>query len=950
VGEFEPIITGLWDGFREINEIKTRNALFAGLAEHFARAFGDVLLFIAEATTVGEKSPTFGILAWCCPEGKRGDYPHVAAVPAWGKHFRSKILEKTLDPATSAVFFGPKKFKSEERGPLRNALPNLAATRVWFYGQNTLCIGISKLIPSQDPDLWVGADAQVLRYFPELLATPLRMENEYLETELFRKTCRAGIPAEVVRRGEQILRPRVEMAWRVRMMSAQHATRVPPRISGDYDFLFAQYLDASRYVVALDSPDAAEPDHGAEVERFARVFSPSGRPGNSQLLLYASGDARSENSFLLSRTALLSRHAVARALFWLAYKTGALSGGDAGKPRCSLAGDVHPGCKGDWQCLDVMREFVEVKSPPSGKVLGPHSVHASWLRCLWLEIYYRARRIREHRGDKSEELLAEVAQLYTRAVKATRKAFQSALVGLHDTEGHVRIDWRWLYIWMLGNAMLSNALAKQYGTYKQGQHGYLAHLDHYRDASTTVLFGLHLLRFWDSPSVPELWDLPEIRPDEVTQARLRLLCEYAYMEIGVDRTWQLEHHLGAQFQPELVLQAASPAHREHAFHVMDVCLLGHLLLQSQNGKGGPSRLAKAVLGTNNSAAGNRALLRRWYPAALLHDVGYALALARRLPDLLQQFSTPDLASYSKAVNQGIQDAHVKFDESVHRQFKEAGLVLAGPPAGVSRDHGVVSANHLIHSLTKAAGDERLLKVAHTKEVLQAIARHNRSEEVFSAAEDPLSFFLVLCDHMQDWDRTRVRSRRLAMSFLASTQMSVPFSVKGQGAAQYLVPNARYVPATHGLVFRAESPRLELHYSVPQSALLEPACIWVDTCADFERIWFSRRFPEIILAFVHPRSEVLIRAGYDSLEMELLRDFARTQDGAFLTAWLKALDEGKTDGLSYGADHSAKTERFAVRLGSRRKATLRLLSGASGGFYSKFVEWKERQLRVGPDEE
>jgi hypothetical protein len=950
VREFEPIIAELWDGFREINEIKTRNAIFAGLGEHLARAFGDVLLFIAEATRADGRPTSFSMLAWCCPKGKRRDYPHVASAPAWGKDFRSKILEKTLDPPTPAVFFGPNKFKAEERGPLRSALPNLAATRIWFYGQNTLCIGISKLVPSQDPDIWVGADAQVLRCFPELLATPLRLENEYLETELFRKTCRAGIPAEVVRRGEQILRPRVELAWRVRVLWAlKTRSKELPQISGDYDFLFAQYLDARRYV-ALDPLEAARPASGAEVEKFARIFNPSGRPGNRQLVLHASGETGTgEDSFVLTRTALLSRHAVARALFWLAYKTGALSGGDTAKPRCSLAGDVHAGCKGKWQCLDVTREFVEAKAPPLGNVLGPHSVHASWLRCLWLEIYYRARQIREHRGEKSEELLTKLAPLYTKAVKATRTAFPSALAGLHEAEGKVRIDWRWLYIWMLGNAMLSKALAKEYGTYKQGQHGFRAHLDYYRDASTAVLFGLHLLRFWDSPNVPELWDLPEIRPDEVTQARLRLLCEYAYLEIGVDRTWQLEHHIGAQFQPEMILQASSPAHREHAFHVMDVCLLGQLLLQSRSAKGGPSRLAKATLGIKDKG-GLAAVLRRWYPAALLHDVGYALALARRLPDLLNQFSTPDLSLYAAAVNKGVQDAHREFDNRVHEQFQAAGLVLAEPPEGASRDHGVVSANHLIHSLTKAAGDERLLKMSQTKEVLQAIARHNRGEEMFSAAEDPLSFFLILCDHLQDWDRTRVRSRRLAMSFLASTQMSVPFSVKGQGAAQYLVPNATYAPQANGLVFRAGAPRLELHYSVPQSALLEPACIWVDTCADFERIWFSPRFRDMFLVFVHPRSDVLIRSGYEALEMELLRDFARTPEGAFLTAWLKAMDEGHGDELTYETDRVAKTERFGLRLGSRRKATLRLLSGASGGFYPQFVDWKERQLREGPDEE
>jgi hypothetical protein len=107
---------------------------------------------------------------------------------------------------------------------------------------------------------------------------------------------------------------------------------------------------------------------------------------------------------------------------------------------------------------------------------------------------------------------------------------------------------------------------------------------------------------------------------------------------------------------------------------------------------------------------------------------------------------------------------------------------------------------------------------------------------------------------------------------------------------------------------------------------------------------------MVLEFVHPRSDVLVRSGYEALEMELLRDFAMTPDGAFLTAWLKAMGKRQDDEFYHKNDRTAKTERFGVRLGGRRKTTLRLLSGASGGFYSQFVDWKERQLRVGPDEE
>jgi hypothetical protein len=189
-----------------------------------------------------------------------------------------------------------------------------------------------------------------------------------------------------------------------------------------------------------------------------------------------------------------------------------------------------------------------------------------------------------------------------------------------------------------------------------------------------------------------------------------------------------------------------------------------------------------------------------------------------------------------------------------------------------------------------------------------------------------------------------------MGFLASTEMSIPFSVKGQASAQYLVPSASYTPQNNGLAFKNGRPKLELHYSVPQSALLEPACLWVDTSADFERIWFAPRFPDLLVLLVHPRSDVLIQSGYDAFEMELLRDFASTPEGAFLSAWLEAIGKTIEDQLSYNIDGIERTERFGLHLGNRRKNTRRLLSGATASFYAEFARWKERHLRVTPDEE
>jgi hypothetical protein len=46
----------------------------------------------------------------------------------------------------------------------------------------------------------------------------------------------------------------------------------------------------------------------------------------------------------------------------------------------------------------------------------------------------------------------------------------------------------------------------------------------------------------------------------------------------------------------------------------------------------------------------------------------------------------------------------------------------------------------------------------------------------------------------------------------------------------------------------------------------------------------------------------------------------------------------------------KFEYFALRLGAQRERTLRLLAAMPGTFYSRFVTWKEKHLRLAPEDD
>ena len=808
VAEFEGIIEKLWEGFRDIREAKSRRHIFDGLDPFLARAFGDCVLFTAEALPKqqgADQHQRYKILSWNCTVPKTA--PDMAETPAWANDFESRFLDQVLDSPRTSVF--PPQDMMQDGGPLGSTLPNLAVGPIWFAGKSALYLGVSLLKKTGGRDVWEGWRTKIVEMFPELLATPLRVENHHSQLKEFQAACRGGLAAEVTRRGEAVMSSRVQLAWRASAALATYDNQ-PPAVSGDYDALVANYLDALRFVKATAAAEPGDKELEDAAKVFGRLFSPSDKDGGARLVLHANthSDAEKE-SFVVAEDAVLARHAIGRSLVWLAYRSGGLSrkvgeGWECPFPQPHLAkDDVKHGVADHKCCYSVLCGDYGKTSLPPDSVIDPDSVHVSWLRYLWVDIFYRARDIRENRGEKSEHLLTELAKSYRQAVKATRKAFPEMLAARQQKDDELRVDWRWLYLWFLGNAMNSGKIDTEYGCYQQDKHGFRSHLDHYRDVSTAVLFGLHLFRFWDEAITLELWDLPEVRPDEVMQARLRLLCEYAYVEIGVDRAWQLEHHLGAQFQPEMILQATSPAHRQHALHVMDVCLLGHLLLCSYTAFGMPSRFQRKILGRKPV----KQFLGMWYAAALLHDVGRAEEVAHIVPGLLKSLGTPDVKKYSEAVEKGIDEANAAFDEAITAQFKSLRLGVTKPVGGFSRDHGVVSANHLIHSVKGTAGDESFLRKEDTKTVLRAIAKHNLHES-FGAPAEPLSYLLVLNDHLQEWSRPRFAAQQLAMSFLGATQISTPFTAKGERSAHWLAPDARYDKERNAIVDCKESIQLK----------------------------------------------------------------------------------------------------------------------------------------------
>ena len=929
--QFEGVARGLSRMFVSISEVKKRKDIFRGVVEqHLSRAFPDYFVFTAEldaddAGVGGKKRYRRGE---CYRDGELLQ-PQVWAP---GVPIASQALDRAREDHTRVTYSGLTESAEEGLGGLKN----LVVVPIWFKKDEVLWLCVGDPECSSASGEWPAPRVKLLHYFPHLIATALRIVNHRSQLSLMERALGEGVASEVCRLGETLFSSRSQLARYAEPEEGTSVRKDPPEVSGDYDGPLADYVDALRFMAATSPPKSKDGSPVSPVDCFCGLFRRELAPGDRRIPLCAmsgaSTGAAEEESFVLGRDAHQAQYAVGRAMAWLKYKL----------QMDASQGDGVAGKSGEHEDLRQRVEKEGNYAPPNeADITQGHARDEwiGWLRYRWVQVFYAAGDIQERRPENGEQLLGELAQNYSQAVDDTRRRLKNLLQqNLQSGESSVRVDWRWLYLWFIGNAVRSGKLYNEYRSYQQGVDGFGDHLSYYRDSAVAVLFALQQLRFPEGNAPSELWDLPELGPDEVTRARIRVLCQYAYREIGVDPSWRLEQHLGAQFQPEMILQAYSPANREHALHVVDVCLLGHLLMVSKTA-GDADPVGKHVLGGEREPSD---FLRGWYVAALLHDVGRAQEIIHGATKQLDHLGTPDLVEYTKKVEEALAKASTAFDKAIAKQFSEIGVKFAEPLKGISRDHGVVSANHLIHSLKRTVGDDGFLKRLETVEALQAIARHNRRLERFKAREEPLSYLLVLADHLQESSRPRFESRRLAMGFLGATQGASSFRAKGQHAALYMSLKATYDSEENTISLPAGNIKFDLYCAASESGLFEPACQWVETTADLERVEFEDGFPVVELRFVHPASGVLARSRRGLVDMELLRDFAETTDGSFLFSWLRAVKARQ--GLGYELS-GGKEERFTVEFGRRRSGAPTLLHSLPKDFFQKLSTWKKQQLRL-----
>jgi hypothetical protein len=393
----------------------------------------------------------------------------------------------------------------------------------------------------------------------------------------------------------------------------------------------------------------------------------------------------------------------------------------------------------------------------------------------------------------------------------------------------------------------------------------------------------------------------EVSSEEELMAKIGLVEEYAYTVYGLDRDMRFKEKLFSLFPFEVVLYLMKPAFRDHLFHVLQVYLLGELLLESilplKNTPGESDRLWKEwTKPINEKHKGLRELEARgllgknWVFAALFHDIGFIYDAIRQV---ITQTASPQSQELKNAFEE-LKFALFTIDEDFHKsdEFKELKSETdASDILPEHMDHGVFGAiegKALHNKLFKNVNEHNDLSWA-----IKAIYKHNLGGVTIDYNNEPLSFLLFLCDHLQEWDRPRGDRAKMAQEFVFSLYRIGDEHPSGESCLEYLMTNAKTIMDKDGylsLKFEDRHLCFFLHFKDASTGQVEPVCYWGKTTLDAAGLVIPPK-TEIhfqVLAY-HPYSHFLQTCRKYDTEIDIFQDAIEGRYlGAGISRWVNHL--------------------------------------------------------------
>jgi hypothetical protein len=630
------------------------------------------------------------------------------------------------------------------------------------------------------------------------------------------------------------------------------------------------------------------------------------------------------------------------------------------------------------------------KEKPSHGGLYNYELHVDWLRANWQYIYNDVSQAVDETLDKGKE---KIFDIYSRCWEATVRLIKNHLEGACGKKGFC-VDSDWPMVLLAMNLLLSKRINRYFNFFNltPGESDekindnpflvrrYLKNLSHH------ILYVLHCARYAKRKKVfetkdperaikfkpPPFADVPADPTSSLSRSLLYLLSEYAYREIGVNRELHILEKLSLQLYFELPLYAASSFYRDHIYHVMDVCLLGEFLLRnvllSNSPKNKPSLSMLDDLFLKRPLTD---LLKNWYVAALCHDLGYIIEQTDKFLKPYNEIKGEGIYEFSKRLEEGVKTGKKEIREIIDKIVKEDPGIIPQDlrekllNSSMPTDHGIIGWLNLRHWIK-----ETREPVESFTPALVAVLRHNLPDQEIDIYKEPLSFLLLLCDHLQEWGRPRVSPDPLAQGLMESLRFpgkstydqkirmskmiiqglkpkhlrkkKIPlqmcdncFSPQKKGCKELCLKLHPRVDCKSGLTFI-------LPHQEAREADFEPCISWLKFCRDFQRDADKKKplpFP-ITIQFEHLPSRIWSELPSRPMEMDIFEEYSSTHTpAAYLCEWIECARNHK-EGISYQNDRGKGEETFILHLHELGKPLKR---GLSEEHWKDFFKWKWNRL-------
>jgi hypothetical protein len=365
-----------------------------------------------------------------------------------------------------------------------------------------------------------------------------------------------------------------------------------------------------------------------------------------------------------------------------------------------------------------------------------------------------------------------------------------------------------------------------------------------------------------------LADMPA--DDQAIEALVWAVSRYGHDHLEIDPQLDLRAHLLHAARNEPALHVLKPFYRDHFFHAVEVCFLGHMLLEMEVESGLPLHaLVGKILGAVNKAE----VLREWYVAALLHDIGYSVEVLKSARKMLSFCRRSEKIS--------------RLGESIDEALRRLSAELSGaspnlPDADQGNvDHGVMGAEHLRAVLVAVSG--RTNSTHRYEAALRAIAAHNRHRAVVEFRRDPLAFLLILCDAIQEWNRPHLRFASAPTGILASLMSGAPFGerIDLSGPLETVSLN---VTKTAGGFKLKDSSSLEFVVSYGDEINRNAGVfnLWIEVSSNLQRLRLGGLPFNIITRYRTPL--FTNDQGYTERQIHRLKSAAEETHMTFLSRW------------------------------------------------------------------